>query len=102
MTSAPNHARICVHVGPDCTCVISRTRMPSRAFPMLTLLLLPNYLLPICWTRRLTPHIIHAKIGQTNSISGVSIGESQKDSCLRRGDGSACGPGVSGPVETRR
>src|SRR5437773_7855745 len=34
MTSAPNHARIWVHVGPDCTWVISRTRTPSRAFPI--------------------------------------------------------------------
>src|SRR5687768_5369564 len=35
MTSAPNHARIWVHVGPDCTCVISRIRTPSKAFPMI-------------------------------------------------------------------
>src|SRR5262245_7246171 len=34
MTSAPNHARIWVQVGPDCTCVMSRIRTPSRAFPM--------------------------------------------------------------------
>src|SRR4029450_4421725 len=34
MTSAPNQASICVHVGPDCTCVMSRIRIPSRAFPM--------------------------------------------------------------------
>src|SRR5690606_3771615 len=32
MTSAPNQARSCVQVGPDCTCVKSRTRTPSRAF----------------------------------------------------------------------
>src|SRR5262245_22674500 len=44
MTSAPNHARICVHVGPDCTWVISRTRTPSRAFPIVTLLLEPVWL----------------------------------------------------------
>src|ERR1043165_2423661 len=34
MTSAPNHANICVHVAPDCTCVISRIRTPSSAFPI--------------------------------------------------------------------
>src|SRR5690606_11761097 len=32
MTSAPNQARSCVQVGPDCTCVKSRIRTPSRAF----------------------------------------------------------------------
>jgi hypothetical protein len=34
-----------VHVGPDCTCVISRIRTPSNAFPM------PAYVLE-CLTRR--------------------------------------------------
>src|SRR6476646_6839226 len=33
ITSAPNQARSCVQVGPDCTCVKSRMRTPSRAFP---------------------------------------------------------------------
>src|SRR3954449_1535190 len=32
MTSAPIHARSCVQTGPACTCVMSRTRTPSRAF----------------------------------------------------------------------
>src|SRR3954464_11004148 len=31
MTSAPIHARSCVQTGPACTCVMSRTRTPSRA-----------------------------------------------------------------------
>src|ERR1700677_2754823 len=34
MTSAPNHARSCVQVGPDCTCVKSRMRTPLSAFSM--------------------------------------------------------------------
>src|SRR5918999_641661 len=33
-TSAPNQANSCVHVGPDCTCVKSRMRTPSRALDM--------------------------------------------------------------------
>src|SRR5919106_1153359 len=32
ITSAPNHASSWVQVGPDCTWVISRIRMPSSAF----------------------------------------------------------------------
>src|SRR4030095_6631549 len=39
ITSAPSHARSCVHVGPDCTCVKSRILTPSNA------LLIP---LPLC------------------------------------------------------
>src|SRR5690242_8612886 len=35
ITSAPNHASSCVHVGPDCTWVKSRMRTPSNALPML-------------------------------------------------------------------
>ena len=31
ITSAPNQARSWVQVGPDCTCVKSRTRTPSSA-----------------------------------------------------------------------
>src|SRR6478735_5858087 len=31
ITSAPSHARSCVQVGPDCTCVKSRMRTPSSA-----------------------------------------------------------------------
>src|SRR5438093_13438702 len=31
ITSAPNQASSCVHVGPDCTCVKSRMRTPDRA-----------------------------------------------------------------------
>src|SRR3984957_14033598 len=33
MTSAPNQARSCVQVGPDCTWVKSRMRTPSSALP---------------------------------------------------------------------
>src|SRR3954463_16386293 len=33
ITSAPNQARSCVQVGPDCTCVKSRMRTPSSALP---------------------------------------------------------------------
>src|SRR6516225_6117998 len=33
MTSAPSHASSCVQVGPDCTWVKSRMRMPSSALP---------------------------------------------------------------------
>src|SRR5262249_36723780 len=33
ITSAPNQASNCVHVGPDCTWVKSRMRTPLRAFP---------------------------------------------------------------------
>src|SRR6185312_7696687 len=33
MTSAPNQARSCVQVGPDCTCVKSRMRTPWSALP---------------------------------------------------------------------
>src|SRR5947207_9859556 len=32
MTSAPSQASSWVQVGPDCTCVMSRTRTPSSAF----------------------------------------------------------------------
>src|SRR5215831_3787383 len=35
ITSAPNHARSCVQVGPDCTWVKSRMRTPSNAFAIL-------------------------------------------------------------------
>src|SRR6185503_3293478 len=35
ITSAPNQARSCVQVGPDCTCVKSRMRTPSSALPSL-------------------------------------------------------------------
>src|SRR5262249_273811 len=38
MTSAPRKPSICVQDGPDCTCVISRIRTPSRAFPIMNLL----------------------------------------------------------------
>src|SRR5580698_2602429 len=34
MTSAPNHARSWVHVGPDCTCVKSRMRTTLSALSM--------------------------------------------------------------------
>src|SRR6266446_1496412 len=34
MTSAPNQASSCVHVGPDCTCVKSRIFTPSSALPI--------------------------------------------------------------------
>src|SRR3954454_3444500 len=34
ITSAPNHARSCVQVGPDCTCVKSRIFTPSSALPI--------------------------------------------------------------------
>src|SRR5882672_8773130 len=34
ITSAPNHASNCVHVGPDCTWVKSRMRTPSNALAM--------------------------------------------------------------------
>src|ERR1700733_13576655 len=37
ITSAPNQAKSCVQVGPDCTCVKSRMRTPSNALPMLEL-----------------------------------------------------------------
>src|SRR5262249_8311263 len=37
ITSAPNHAKIWVHVGPDWTCVMSSTRTPSKAFAMIAL-----------------------------------------------------------------
>src|SRR5947209_352694 len=33
ITSAPNQARSWVQVGPDCTCVKSRTRTPSSDLP---------------------------------------------------------------------
>src|SRR3569832_2163092 len=33
ITSAPNQARSCVQVGPDCTCVKSRMRTPWSALP---------------------------------------------------------------------
>src|SRR6185437_10272462 len=33
ITSAPNQARSCVQVGPDCTCVKSRMRTPVSALP---------------------------------------------------------------------
>src|SRR5205807_9994770 len=33
ITSAPSHASSWVQVGPDCTCVKSRTRTPSSALP---------------------------------------------------------------------
>src|SRR3954469_16544516 len=33
ITSAPSQARSWVQVGPDCTCVKSSTRTPSRALP---------------------------------------------------------------------
>src|ERR1700753_1276816 len=39
ITSAPNHASSCVHVGPDCTCVKSRILIPSSALPIPNLLL---------------------------------------------------------------
>src|SRR6516165_4097795 len=35
ITSAPNQASSWVQVGPDCTCVKSRMRMPSSALPSL-------------------------------------------------------------------
>src|SRR3954463_6691855 len=35
ITSAPNQARSCVQVGPDCTCVKSRIRTPSSDLPSL-------------------------------------------------------------------
>src|SRR6476619_6770511 len=34
ITSAPNQASSCVHVGPDCTCVKSRILTPSSALPI--------------------------------------------------------------------
>src|SRR5262249_20147394 len=37
ITSAPNHARSCVHVGPDWTCVKSRMRTPSSALAIVSL-----------------------------------------------------------------
>src|SRR3954452_24518735 len=40
ITSAPNHARSCVQVGPDCTCVKSRMRTPSSALLIVCLLVL--------------------------------------------------------------
>src|ERR1700741_2280759 len=43
-TSAPSQARICVQDGPDCTCVMSRTRTPSSAFPKTVPLLVDVWL----------------------------------------------------------
>src|ERR1700760_4574813 len=34
ITSAPNHASNCVHVGPDCTCVKSRIFTSPNALPI--------------------------------------------------------------------
>src|SRR3989442_7496949 len=39
MTSAPRNPNICVQDGPDCTWVMSKIRTPSRAFPIVNLLL---------------------------------------------------------------
>src|SRR5436305_527060 len=39
ITSAPNQASSCVHVGPDCTCVKSRILTPSSAFDIFLSLL---------------------------------------------------------------
>src|SRR5581483_6452473 len=36
ITSAPNHARSWVQVGPDCTWVKSRMRTPSNALPIVS------------------------------------------------------------------
>src|SRR5919109_2418719 len=43
MTSAPRNPNICVQDGPDCTWVMSKIRTPSRAFPIVNLLLLLWY-----------------------------------------------------------
>src|SRR5579862_7182290 len=51
ITSAPNHASSCVHVGPDWTCVKSRMRTPSNAL----LMPCPCVLLLAGWTRRRMP-----------------------------------------------
>src|SRR5580658_118161 len=51
ITSAPNQASSCVQVGPDCTCVKSRMRMPSNALAMR---FLGSWVLPLCEMR--CPH----------------------------------------------
>src|SRR5450755_3734770 len=43
ITSAPSHARSCVHVGPDCTCVKSRIRTPSNALPITFPYAMPSF-----------------------------------------------------------
>src|ERR1700687_5255758 len=55
ITSAPSHARSCVHVGPDCTCVKSRIRTPSNALPITCpypMLSLAKALLRLRWLSR--------------------------------------------------
>src|SRR5262249_45406025 len=56
-TSAPRNPNICVQDGPDCTCVMSKIRTPSRAFPMVNLL----------YSRRLLLHR-----ARTSAAQGVS------------------------------
>src|SRR5436309_14528198 len=50
ITSAPNHARSWVQVGPDCTCVKSRIFTPSSA---LVIFVSPDVLSFLCSLRRL-------------------------------------------------
>src|SRR4051794_38838847 len=49
-TSAPSQASNCVAEGPDCTCVMSRTRMPSRA-------------LVVTWVTSLVHGLVHGSGG---------------------------------------
>src|SRR5580765_7648994 len=64
ITSAPSHASSCVQVGPDCTWVKSRIRMPSNALPTGALSgSLVNRLIlgPRCVLARIDPDVDHGR-----------------------------------------
>src|SRR5215468_1305403 len=64
ITSAPSHASSCVQVGPDCTWVKSRMRMPSNALPtgVLSGSLVHRLILgPRCVLARVDPDVDHGR-----------------------------------------
>src|SRR6478609_6201501 len=73
-TSAPSQARICVHDGPDWTCVISRTRTPSSAFPKTVPLLVDVWVAPphACASR--SDHtLISDRLPDPAQLAGIEV-----------------------------
>src|SRR6516162_4133870 len=65
ITSAPSHASSCVQVGPDCTWVKSRMRMPSNALPTAVLSgsLVHRLILGArCVLARVDPDVDHGRV----------------------------------------
>src|ERR1700754_1043962 len=73
-TSAPSHASICVHDGPDWTCVMSSTRTPSSAFPKTVPLLVDVWLMALLRCAfEVEPHVISDRLPDPAQLAAIEV-----------------------------